>query len=318
VRARILPFRREHWDAVRRIYAEGIATGNATFQTEPPEWEAFDAGHLALCRWVAEAEGVILGWAALSPVSSRCVYAGVAEVSVYVAEGARGRGVGRRLLRTLIASSEAAGLWTLQAGIFPENTGSLAIHRDLGFREVGRRERLGCLAERWRDVLLLERRSRTVGGDTPGGDAPDLPEPPPALAFPESLAQFVERFNRREFWESHELLELPWRASRSEFYHGLILYTSAFVHVQRENAHGVVAQLSKAETALEPFVPHYLGVDVAALLEEARNLRRQVESEGVGVDAGLPPDPDDGSAVFPSIDLDPSLIRGDEPERGPL
>jgi L-amino acid N-acyltransferase YncA len=326
---RILPFRREHWDEVRRIYAQGIATGNATFQTEPPEWEAFDAGHLSLCRWVAEAEGVILGWAALSPVSSRCVYAGVAEVSVYVAEGARGRGVGRRLLGTLIPSSEAAGLWTLQAGIFPENTGSLAIHRELGFREVGRRERLGRLAGRWRDVLLLERRSGTVGGDAPGregpggddpgGDAPDVPDPPLARAFPAALSEFVECFNRGEFWESHEVLELPWRASRSEFYHGLILYTSAFVHVQRGNAHGIVAQLAKAERALEPFAPSYLGLDVEGVLQEGRDLRRRVESGGAGVRAGVgvSPGPDAGSVAFPSLELDPYLIRGDEPERAP-
>jgi len=312
VRARILPFRREHWDAVRRIHAEGMATGHATFQTEAPEWEAFDADHLSLCRWVAEAEGAILGWAALSPVSSRCVYAGVAEVSVYVGEGARGRGVGRRLLGTLIASSEAAGLWTLQAGIFPENHRSLAIHRELGFREVGRRERLGRLAGRWRDVLLLERRSRTVGVEAPAGaDLPGAPDPSLAHPFPASLVEFVERFNRREFWESHEVLELPWRANRSEFYHGLILYASAFVHVQRENAHGIVAQLSKAETALEPFAPFYLGVDVAALLAEAGKLRRQVESEGVG----MPPGQGDREGAFPSLDLDPSRIRGDEPER---
>lgn len=303
---RILPLRREHWAEVRRIYAEGISTGNATFETHPPEWEAFDAGHLSLCRWVADAGGVISGWAALCPASSRCVYAGVAEVSVYVAEKARGRGVGRHLLGTLVASSEAAGFWTLQAGVFPENARSLAVHRDLGFREVGRRERLGRLAGRWRDILLLERRSRAVGVE-----GPDAPDPLRARAFPESLVRFVECFNRRDFWESHEVLELPWRASRSEFYHGLILYTSGFVHLQRGNAHGIVAQLAKAERALEPFAPSYLGVDVAALLEQARDLRRRVGSEGVE----LPPGSSDRPVAFPFIQLDRSRIRGDEPER---
>ena len=303
---RIIPFRREHWGEVRRIWAEGISTGDHTFQTDPPEWEFFDAGHLSLCRWVAQAKGLILGWAALSPVSSRWVYAGVAEVSAYVTEKARGRGIGRRLLGTLVESSEAAGLWALQAGVFPEDAEGLVIHRDLGFREVGRRERMGRLGGRWRDALLLERRSRSVGVDPP-----DVPEPPLAHAFPESLVQFVIRFNRGEFWESHEVLELPWRESRSEFYHGLILYTSAFVHVQRGNSHGIMVQLSKAETALGPFSPSYLGVDVAALLEEARKLRRQVKSEGLGV----PPGPDDPWVAFSSIQLDPSRIRGDEPER---
>ena len=150
------------WGAVRAIYVEGIATGNATFETAPPEWDRWDAAHLAACRLVAKVEGEILGWAALSPVSSRKVYAGVAEVSVYVGEQARGQGVGRALLQSLIEHSACNGIWTLQAGIFPENTASIALHQKAGFRVVGRRERIGCLNGQWRDVLLLERRSKTV------------------------------------------------------------------------------------------------------------------------------------------------------------
>jgi phosphinothricin acetyltransferase len=151
------------WPPVRAIYAEGIATGDATFETQAPSWDAWDAGHLPHPRIVAAREREVLGWAALSPVSGRCVYAGVAEVSVYVAARARGRGVGRCLLEALIAESEANGIWTLQAGIFPENGGSAALHERCGFRVVGRRERLGRMAGRWRDVLLLERRSKVTG-----------------------------------------------------------------------------------------------------------------------------------------------------------
>ena len=155
-----------HWPEVRAIYAEGIATGQATFATEPPSWGAWDAGHLPTCRLVAGAAatpGTSLGWAALSPVSGRCVYAGVAEVSVYVAAAARGQGVGRALLAALIAASEQHGLWTLQAGIFFENPASVRLHEALGFRVVGRRERIGQLHGVWRDTLLLERRSAVVG-----------------------------------------------------------------------------------------------------------------------------------------------------------
>lgn len=158
--------RPEDWPEVRRIYVEGIATGNATFESEPPEWEAFDAGRLRAPRLVAEDhEGAVLGWAVLSGVSSRCVYGGVAEVSVYVAEDARGKGVGSALLAELVRRSEEAGLWMLQAGIFPENRATLALHAKHGFREVGRRERIGRMDGRWRDTLLLERRSRVVGAD---------------------------------------------------------------------------------------------------------------------------------------------------------
>ena len=151
------------WEGVCRIYLEGISTGNATFETSVPAWEKWDAAHRKDCRLVArDASGEVLGWAALSPVSERCAYGGVAEVSVYVAAAARGRGVGGALLARLVRLSEDAGLWTLQAGIFPENAASIAIHQGCGFRVVGFREKLGKLGNVWRDVTLLERRSARV------------------------------------------------------------------------------------------------------------------------------------------------------------
>jgi phosphinothricin acetyltransferase len=153
------------WPRVRDIYQEGIATGYATFETEVPTWERWDRSHVPACRLVAERRGVILGWAALSPVSDRCVYGGVGEVSVYVGKQAQGSGIGTRLLQELVKVSEKEGFWTLQAGIFPENSVSLQIHVRCGFRLIGRRERLGRLGGEWRDVLLLERRSSTVGAD---------------------------------------------------------------------------------------------------------------------------------------------------------
>src|SRR5262245_9409680 len=158
----IAPLRREHWDEVARIYAEGIATGEATFETDVPSWERWDAAHLADHRFVALEEGRVLGWVAVSPVTSRCVYAGVVENSVYVAAQARGRGIGLALLEALVTSTEAAGIWTIQSGIFPENTASLRAHERAGFRVVGRRERIGRLNGAWRDVLFVERRSSTV------------------------------------------------------------------------------------------------------------------------------------------------------------
>ena len=151
------------WGDVRRIYAAGIATGDATFETEAPPWERWDATHRPAERFVARSDAAILGWAALSPVSDRCVYGGVAEVSVYVSPDARGQGVGAALLHRLIEASETGGVWTLQAGIFPENRASVALHERLGFRQVGRRERLGKMNGAWRDVLLFERRSTRVG-----------------------------------------------------------------------------------------------------------------------------------------------------------
>ncbi|MBA3366302.1 MAG: N-acetyltransferase [Actinobacteria bacterium] len=153
----------EDWPSVAAIYAEGIATGDATFETVVPGWEAWDAAHLRNPRLAALLGGRVVGWAALTPVSSRCVYAGVAEVSVYVARDVRNRGVGRILLEGLIERAELGGIWTLQAGIFPENVASVRLHERSGFRVVGTRERLGQLHGRWRDVRLLERRSPTIG-----------------------------------------------------------------------------------------------------------------------------------------------------------
>ncbi|HEX8162611.1 MAG TPA: GNAT family N-acetyltransferase [Pyrinomonadaceae bacterium] len=153
------------WGRVRAIYLEGIATGDATFETGAPEFGAWDAAHLSSCRLVAREGGEVVGWAALSPVSSRCVYGGVAEVSVYVAASARGRGVGHTLLAALVEASERNDLWTLQAGVLAENAASIRLHERCGFRVVGRRERLGKLKGVWRDVVLLERRSAVVGHD---------------------------------------------------------------------------------------------------------------------------------------------------------
>lgn len=148
------------WPAAAVVLAAGIATGDATFETEVPSWQRWDADHLPGHRLVAAAGGEVLGWAAVSPVSARRVYAGVVEDSIYLAPAARGRGVGRALLTALVASTERAGIWTVQAGIFPENAASLALHRAVGFREVGVRERLGRTPDgRWRDVVLLERRT---------------------------------------------------------------------------------------------------------------------------------------------------------------
>jgi L-amino acid N-acyltransferase YncA len=153
----------EDWGTVRSIYREGIATGNATFETDAPEWQEWDVRHLRDCRFVGRREGQVVGWGALSPVSSRCVYAGVAEVSIYVTASARGEGIGKTLLRTLIEASERQGIWTLQAGVFPENEASIALHKACGFRKVGYRERIGQMNGYWRDVILLERRSEVVG-----------------------------------------------------------------------------------------------------------------------------------------------------------
>ena len=154
--------RPEHWEQVARIYADGIATGNATFETEVPAWESWDAAHLAEHRFVAVLDERLVGWIALAPVSSRCCYAGVAEVSAYVDEEARGQGVGAALLATAVESSEHAGIWTLQTGVFPENEPSLRLLRRFGFRAVGTQERIGRLHGIWRDVVLLERRSEVV------------------------------------------------------------------------------------------------------------------------------------------------------------
>jgi L-amino acid N-acyltransferase YncA len=153
------------WEQVCAIYLEGIATGHATFETQAPAWEQWDARHLPYSRLVARSGETVKGWAALSSVSSRFVYAGVAEISVYVGAGHRGEGIGKALLEALISDSENNGIWSLQAGIFPENSRSITMHKQCGFREVGRRERIGKMSGIWRDVVLLERRSRVVGVD---------------------------------------------------------------------------------------------------------------------------------------------------------
>jgi L-amino acid N-acyltransferase YncA len=151
------------WEAIKKIYEEGIATGNATFQQSAPTWEDWNNSHLQHSRIVAKKESNVLGWAALTPGSNRCVYAGVAEVNVYVSDKARGKGLGKQLLQRLIEESEANGIWTLQAGIFPENTPSIKIHEACGFRIFGIRERIGKMNGVWRDNLQLESRSKTVG-----------------------------------------------------------------------------------------------------------------------------------------------------------
>jgi L-amino acid N-acyltransferase YncA len=147
------------WPAVQAIYEQGIATGNATFETEVPSWEAWDAAHHADLRVVAERDGEVVGWAALSPASRRACYRGVAEESVYVADSARGQGIGRALLGDLVTQADEAGIWTIQTSIFPENVASVALHRACGFRVVGVRERIAQLDGAWRDTVLMERRS---------------------------------------------------------------------------------------------------------------------------------------------------------------
>jgi L-amino acid N-acyltransferase YncA len=157
------PITENDYQAIAEIYLQGIATGYATFQTEAPEWEVLDKSHLSFCRLAVFEGEEMLGWAALSPVSSRCVYGGVAEVSIYVASNARGKGIGKKLLAQLIKESEENGLWTLQSGIFPENIGSIKLHEDMGFRKIGYREKIGNMNGVWRDNVILERRSKIVG-----------------------------------------------------------------------------------------------------------------------------------------------------------
>jgi len=154
----IRPMQPEDWPAVAEIFVEGIATRGATFETEAPSYESFDAGHHAAHRFVAVEDGRVVGWVALAPTSARACYAGVAESSVYIAESARGRGVGRALMEALVASAETAEIWTIHAGMFPENVASVALHESLGFRLVGRFERIAQLDGAWRDTVLLELR----------------------------------------------------------------------------------------------------------------------------------------------------------------
>jgi len=171
---RIEPMTGAHSAAVLAIYQAGIEEGNATFEIRAPDWTAFTAARLAAHRFVATTGGQVAGWVAASAVSGRCVYAGVIEHSVYVHSAVRGRGTGRQLLDALIASTEAAGIWTIQSGIFPENTASLALHRAAGFRAVGTRERIGQHHGRWRDVILIERRSPALL-PAAGQDRPQQP-----------------------------------------------------------------------------------------------------------------------------------------------
>jgi phosphinothricin acetyltransferase len=153
----------DDWDPVRSVYLDGLATGQATFETQAPSWTEWNHAHLSIPRLVATSEDRVLGWAALSPVSSRAVYAGVAEVSVYVDKDSRGKGIGKALFGALIAESEKNGIWTLQASIFPENVASIALHKAWDFCVVGRRERIGKRNGVWRDTILFERRSKLVG-----------------------------------------------------------------------------------------------------------------------------------------------------------
>jgi L-amino acid N-acyltransferase YncA len=157
------PMTADDWTYVAEIYGQGIETGNATFQQEIPTWNDWNNAHIKPCRIVALIENEIVGWAALTAVSGRCVYAGVAEVSVYVSNKHRGQKIGTKLLDQLIIESENEKLWTLQAGVFPENIASLKIHEQLGFRKIGHRERIGKMNGVWRDTILLERRSSVVG-----------------------------------------------------------------------------------------------------------------------------------------------------------
>ena len=150
------------WPEVECIYLEGIETGLATFETQSPGWENWDAGHLQNCRLVAKVNGQIVGWAALSPVSRRQVYKGVAEVSIYIKNDFKGKGLGKSLFQELIAAAEAEGFWTLQSSVFRENVATIAVHKSMGFREIGYREKVAQLHGMWRDTVLLERRSKTV------------------------------------------------------------------------------------------------------------------------------------------------------------
>jgi L-amino acid N-acyltransferase YncA len=161
----IIDMQAEHWPEVEKIYIQGIATGNATFQDTAPSWDEWNTAHVTNCRLLAVEGHQVLGWAALTPVSGRCVYAGVAEVSVYVAEAARGKGVGLILLDELVKRSEDNNFWTLQAGILPENLASIKLHQKAGFRIIGTRERIGKLKGVWRDTVLLEKRSQSIGID---------------------------------------------------------------------------------------------------------------------------------------------------------
>lgn len=153
----------DHWESVKKIYEDGIATSKATFQTSAPTWEEWNQAHIPIPRLIAIENDEILGWSALTPVSGRCVYAGVAEVSIYIGSIARGKGIGKQLLNQLIEESEKQNIWTLQSGIFPENKASISLHLSAGFRIIGIREKIGMMDGKWRDIVLLEKRSHTIG-----------------------------------------------------------------------------------------------------------------------------------------------------------
>jgi L-amino acid N-acyltransferase YncA len=160
----VKPLEEAHYPVVKKIYEMGIATGHATFQAEAPGWESWDRSHRKTCRLVmTDEQDQVIGWAALTPVSDRCVYGGVAEVSVYIDSRFRGKGIGKKLLESLIHESEKENLWTLQAGIFPENKASIALHEQCGFRQIGYREKIGQMKGLWRDTILMERRSKIAG-----------------------------------------------------------------------------------------------------------------------------------------------------------
>jgi L-amino acid N-acyltransferase YncA len=161
----IQPLTEDKWKDVSRIYKSGIATGNATFEKQVPDWKTWDKSHRKDCRFIALTGVHVAGWAALSNVSGRCVYAGVAEISIYVDADSRGQGVGDKLMNSIIKESESVGIWTLQAGIFPENTASVKLHERHGFRIIGVRERIGKMDGKWRDTVIMERRSKITGID---------------------------------------------------------------------------------------------------------------------------------------------------------
>ena len=159
----IIPLRKDHFPEIAEIYCQGLETGNATFETTVPTWEDWDKGKLKHSRLVATLDNTVVGWAALSAVSDRCVYGGVAEVSIYISNNHQGKGIGKALMQKLIEESEGNDIWTLQSGMFPENEATVALHKSAGFRMIGHREKVGKLGNTWRDTIMMERRSKTIG-----------------------------------------------------------------------------------------------------------------------------------------------------------
>ncbi|WP_292008674.1 GNAT family N-acetyltransferase [Chryseobacterium sp.] len=159
----IITIDRKHFPQIAKIYQEGIDTGNATFETTVPSWEIWNKSKLSYCRLIVVENEIVIGWAALSKVSERSVYEGVAELSIYIAENHRGKGIGKILMQKLVKESETKGIWTLQSAMFPENLATLSLHKTFGFRVIGYREKIGKLAGVWRDSILMERRSKITG-----------------------------------------------------------------------------------------------------------------------------------------------------------